>query len=219
MLQQTQATRVVPKYLQFIEEFPNMANLITASNSKILSIWAGLGYNKRALWLKETVKSIGNIDNFPLNPQDLEKYKGIGKYSSNSILIFSYNQNLCAVDVNIKKILLKFKFIQNNSKEKEIYHVAYQLLPKNRSRDWHNAMMDYSALNLKKFKIKNKSKVTPFKGSIRQIRGKVVKMLTQFDMLTIDEIQEEIPAKNLLEILQKLEKEGLIAEENSFYHL
>ena len=105
MLQQTQTSRVLPKYLQFIKEFPKITDLNEATNATILKLWSGLGYNRRALWLKETSQSIGDSNNFPRTPHELQKYKGIGRYTSNSILIFAYNQNLCAVDVNIKKIL------------------------------------------------------------------------------------------------------------------
>ncbi|OLS26867.1 MAG: putative A/G-specific adenine glycosylase YfhQ, partial [Candidatus Heimdallarchaeota archaeon LC_2] len=149
MLQQTQATRVVPKYNLFITEFPEMSELIKASNAKILKLWSGLGYNKRALWLKEITKSIGNINNFPKSPNELTNFKGIGRYTSNSILIFAFNYNLCAVDINIKKTLLNFNFINRNTNENQIYEICKQLLPQDQSSDWHNALMDFGALKLK----------------------------------------------------------------------
>ncbi|MHA2308922.1 MAG: hypothetical protein ACXABJ_06575, partial [Candidatus Heimdallarchaeaceae archaeon] len=88
MLQQTQAPRVVQKYLEFIERFPDMQSLSNSSQSEILILWSGLGYNRRALWLQEAAGEILNLEEFPQTPEQLQKLKGIGPYSARSIPIF-----------------------------------------------------------------------------------------------------------------------------------
>ena len=58
MLQQTQVSRVIPKYLEFLNEFPTLSHLASANKKHLLTIWSGLGYNRRALWLKDAAEII-----------------------------------------------------------------------------------------------------------------------------------------------------------------
>jgi len=82
MLQQTQTKRVIPKYNEFIRQFPNLLSLSEANNKEVLHLWLGLGYNRRALWLKEAAKKIVELGFFPKSPRELKKIKGIGEYTS-----------------------------------------------------------------------------------------------------------------------------------------
>ncbi|MHA1368076.1 MAG: hypothetical protein ACTSP5_16990 [Candidatus Heimdallarchaeota archaeon] len=89
MLQQTQVSRTIEKYLAFIEIFPTFKALADASPADVLTLWSGLGYNRRALWLQEAAKEIFALGEFPKTPDALIKIKGIGPYTSRSILIFA----------------------------------------------------------------------------------------------------------------------------------
>ncbi|NHJ41320.1 MAG: Fe-S cluster assembly protein HesB, partial [Asgard group archaeon] len=145
MLQQTQVTRTIQKYLEFIEHFPTLESLATALPAEVLKVWSGLGYNRRALWLQQAAQQIVNKGSFPETPEELEKLKGIGPYTARSILIFAMNKNLPTVDTNIRRILIAEGFADESTQEKELFQIAEKLVPKGKSRDWHNALMDYGS--------------------------------------------------------------------------
>ena len=79
MLQQTQVARVLPKYKEFMQEFPTLKALAKTPDKKLLKVWQGLGYWKRALGLKNTAKQIirEHAGVFPKDPGMLEKFPGI----------------------------------------------------------------------------------------------------------------------------------------------
>jgi A/G-specific adenine glycosylase len=209
MLQQTQASRVIPKYEMFIKNFPTMEALSKSENKKLFSIWLGLGYNRRAIWLKDAVSQILKNGEFPKKPNDLIKFKGIGLYTSNSISIFAFNSDTVAVDVNIKRVLLNFGFITLETPEKEIYKIMTKLLPKGKSRDWHNALMDFGHAELRHIKLSSKS-YEKFKGSKRETRGKIVKMLTENGPLSQEFIINEFSQNDIDLIIEELIADGLI---------
>jgi A/G-specific adenine glycosylase len=209
MLQQTQVSRVVKKYEEFINTFPTMDKLINSETRTLLAVWLGLGYNRRAIWLKQTVSEIVKRRGFPNDPAELIKFKGIGKYSSNSIAIFAFNLDYVAVDVNIKRVLLHYEFITTQTSEKDIYRIAKELLPKGQSRDWHNALMDFGAINLKHIKFSTK-KYQPYKGSIREIRGDIIKILTRNGPIPHEKLVEHYYHRDIDKIIKELIKDRLI---------
>jgi len=215
MLQQTQAPRVVEKYKMFIERFPDLKSLAIASQSDVLSLWSGLGYNRRALWLQEAAKAILKRGEFPITVPELKKLKGIGPYSSRSILIFAFNLDLATVDTNIRRILIAEGFATETTNEKELLIIAEQLLPKSKSRDWHNALMDYGSIELTSSKtgIKPTSQQDKFKESDREKRGKILKFLLGNKSVTIEELSRitNSSKKQLEPILDKMVKDGLIS--------
>ncbi|NPD90156.1 MAG: Fe-S cluster assembly protein HesB [Asgard group archaeon] len=221
MLQQTQAPRVVQKYLDFITKYPTMENLAEASQVELLRLWSGLGYNRRALWLQEAAREILNRGSFPQVPEELQKLKGIGPYSARSILIFAFNMDIATVDTNIRRILIAEGFAKKTTPEKKLIKTAEQLLPKGKSRDWHNALMDYGSLVLtaRKTSIRPTSQQSKFKGSEREKRGQILKFLLDNRSATIDKISNFLnSSKEQLEpILDKMIKEGLIIKSRDRY--
>ena len=177
MLQQTQVDRVVPKYRAWIRRFPNWRTLAKASPQEVLSLWSGLGYNRRAIHLRDLAKTVvskyrGKI---PDDPNLLVALPGIGPYTANAICIFAFNKDVTTIDTNIRRVLIHELGLRSNVSLKSLKTVATGVLPKGKSRDWHNALMDYAALALPETpRIKPLSKQSPFKGSIRQIRGQLV---------------------------------------------
>ena len=186
MLQQTQVKRVVPKYSAWIKHFPTPKILAQASNHQILTIWQGLGYNRRAIWLKEAAKLID--EDFSWTPENLIKIKGIGAYTSRAIPIFAFNCDLATVDTNIRNVLILEKFIDEVATTKQIWETAKKLLPKGKSRDYHNALMDYgSTLKSYKTQIKRpRNKIEGFLNSSRDFRGRVIKVLVKNRNLSIE---------------------------------
>ena len=103
MLQQTQVERVLPKYILFVKTFPDISSLAEAPTKKILKLWQGLGYNRRALALHASAKSI--VNNFhgeiPSQEHELIKFPGIGKATACAIATFAFNKP--AVFIETKK--------------------------------------------------------------------------------------------------------------------
>ncbi|MEA2070366.1 MAG: Fe-S cluster assembly protein HesB [Asgard group archaeon] len=223
MLQQTQVSRVIDKYKEFLEEFPTLSELANASTAHVLKVWSGLGYNRRALWLLEAAKKIKEKETFPTTIKELRNLKGIGSYTSRSILIFAFNQSIVTIDTNIRRILIAEGFADEDMSEKELLIIAKDLLPRGRSRDWHNALMDYGSLvkTSANTGVKPSSNQKKYQGSDREYRGKIVKYLTQKSSLTKKELLKncKIPKNKIDVVLASLIKDGLIHKKNQKYML
>lgn len=108
MSQQTQLSRVVPKYIAWMEAFPTIEDLAKASVLQVLHFWSGLGYNRRALNMKKAAEKIVQEHNgiFPRIEKELIVLPGIGKYTARAILCFAYDDQIAVVDTNIRKVIL-----------------------------------------------------------------------------------------------------------------
>ena len=216
MLQQTQVSRVVPKFNEFVKTFPTIDSLANADTKHLLQVWSGLGYNRRAIWLKEAAKQIAERGKFPQTAKDLEKLKGIGPYTSRSILIFAFNQNLAAVDTNIRRVLIATGFAEEKTSDKQLQRIADTVLLKGKARDWHNALMDYGSqvLTSSSTGISPTSKQTCYKGSSRQVRGAVIRALTEVNELGLGELMLlldcDLEESALMSIMSQLLVDGLV---------
>ena len=226
MLQQTQVSRVVPKFMEFLEAFPTVESLANSEPKHLLQLWSGLGYNRRAIWLREAARQILEKGEFPQTIRELEQLKGVGPYTSRSILIFAFNKDLAAVDTNIRRVLIASGFAKEGMSDKELQDVADAVLLTGRSRDWHNAMMDYGSqvMTSSSTGISPTSKQTCYEGSSRQIRGAVVRLLTESDELALGDlmlmIDCDIDRSELKSIISQLVLDGLIEEmPNSNYRI
>jgi A/G-specific adenine glycosylase len=137
---------------------------------------------------KVIVQEYGGV--MPRDPAALEKLPGIGRYTARAILIFAFNEPVVTIDTNIRRVLLSEFGLPDSTPVSKIEELAEQLLPKRRSRDWHNALMDYSRLVLPKRlpEIRSGNRQTTFEGSLRQIRGEIVRQLTQRKSVTVESI-------------------------------
>jgi A/G-specific adenine glycosylase len=219
MLQQTQVNRVVPKFKDFMERFPTIDDLANAGIKEVMQIWSGLGYNRRAVWLRDAAKKIVEKGSFPRTIEELTNLKGIGPYTSRSILIFAFNRDISTVDTNIRRVLISAGFVTEVTSKKELQKIAGRLLLKGRSRDWHNALMDYGSkvLTSNSTGISPRTKQTIFEGSTRQLRGEIIKILTFSEPLELQELISQIEMaapnqKQISTVLHKLEKEQLVEQ-------
>lgn len=217
MLQQTQVDRVIPKYTAFLTAFPTLESLAAASPADVLKAWSGLGYNRRALYLQRAAQAIVQRGSFPQTAEELQQLPGIGAYTSRSILIFAFNKDEVTIDTNIRRILIHQFGLPEESSADELRELARKVLPSGRSRDWHNALMDYGALTVtaKSSGIKPLSQQSPFHGSRRQYRGMLLKRLVSGENLTLVRLCKEWQKDNdwVMELLKGLEKEGLVRVE------
>lgn len=213
MLQQTQAERVVGKYLAWLDRFPDVQALADASLKEVLTHWSGLGYNARGARLHRCAKKI--VREFaaviPSSPEELVKLPGIGVYTSRSIPVFADNLDIATVDTNIRRIFIHELGLSETIGPRDLLEIAGEVLPKGRSREWHNALMDYGALRLtgKKTGIPPLSRQSKFEGSKRWYRGKIVKQLVAADSMILEEFTDEYGEK-VVDILAELERDGLV---------
>ncbi|MCH7552226.1 A/G-specific adenine glycosylase, partial [Patescibacteria group bacterium] len=184
MLQQTQVTRVLPKYKEFLKEFPTLNSLAKASDKNLLRTWQGLGYWKRALSLKKTAQIIQKEykGKFPKEPSLLIKLPGVGPYTAGAVACFAFLNKDAFLDTNIRRVYLHFFFPKRkNVSDKEILKVAEKATVSKNSRKWHYALFDYGALVLKDKRINRQSKhyakQSKFEGSFRSFRTKVMRFL------------------------------------------
>ncbi len=112
MLQQTQVSRVVEKYKQFLKLFPTAQALAHAKTADVLKAWAGLGYNRRALFLQKTAQSVVSQykGKFPKDLELLKELPGIGDYTARAILSFAFGEAVPVLDTNHRKFYQRTYF-------------------------------------------------------------------------------------------------------------
>jgi A/G-specific adenine glycosylase len=181
MLQQTQVVRVLPKYQDFLARFPGVSALAASTPAQVLRAWKGMGYNRRALYLRSSaqiiVESYGGI--FPDSEKELVKLPGVGIYTACALLVFAYKQDIAMVDTNIRQIITHYFFDDTPQKPAVVQKVADQLVPKGKSWEWHQALMDFGALQLKQKRPDPSRRATPFKKSNRFYRGRIMDRLRE----------------------------------------
>jgi A/G-specific adenine glycosylase len=201
MLQQTQVSRVIEKYELFLGAFPNIESLAQAQLREVLSVWQGLGYNRRALVLKRLAEIVvSRFDSkIPANVESLTGLPGIGKATAGAICAFAFNQPVVFAETNIRSAFIHHFFPgQTNIKDAEVLHLVAQTLDSRNPRQWYWALMDYGAA-LKKHMVNpgrssaHYQKQSPFKGSNRQIRGMILQTLVQNPKISEHELIEKLP--------------------------
>ncbi|MBA2306884.1 A/G-specific adenine glycosylase [Candidatus Dependentiae bacterium] len=229
MLQQTQVDRVINKYEQFIAAFPTLEQLANARISDVIAVWQGLGYNRRALSLQLLARRVyeeygGEI---PQDPELLTTFKGIGKATAASICAFAFNSPTIFIETNIRSVYIHCFFSgASEVKDNDILPVVEQTVDLNDPRSWYYALMDYGVMLKKKHKNPSRKSAhyvvqSRFEGSDRQVRGLILKLLLERQIMAEDEFFaciERDPERISL-ILAALCKEGFIVENKGFYRL
>ena len=234
MLQQTQTSRVIPYWERWMKLWPGPADLAAASLETVFREWSGLGYNRRAKNLRDCAAVIaekhGGI--VPYIPQELILLPGIGPYTAGAIACFAWNFPAVFMETNIRAALIHFFFHDRTDvKDNELFPILEQSLDHSNPRLWYWALMDYGA-ELKKL-TKNPShksahftKQSRFIGSMRQIRGALIKTLSTRGPQNAASLRKEtentIPMLTDKEYglaLEVLQKEMLVAEEGGVYRI
>ena len=216
MLQQTQVERVVERYKMWVDRWPNWASLAQTDRRAVLSAWSGLGYNRRALYLRDMAGVIVNDygGNMPTSPEELKKLPGIGDYTAHAIAIFAFNAPLVTIDTNIRKVLIHELDLPHDTSPEHLREYARLLLPRGKSREWHNALMDYARMAIRREAgaIKPVSTQSRFEGSRRQIRGEIVRRLTDRTRISIAVLARDMERDedDIRTAALSLETEGLV---------
>jgi A/G-specific adenine glycosylase len=105
MLQQTQVSRVVPRYLAWLERWPTVEELAVATPADVITEWAGMGYNRRAVLLHRCAIAVADMGGFPREPAELQRLPGVGPYTAAAIACFAFGAQVAAPDTNAKRVL------------------------------------------------------------------------------------------------------------------
>jgi len=148
MLQQTQVKTVIPYFKNFVKKVPTLKALSKSSEKKILKLWEGLGYYRRARHLHKTSKIlVKNYKNkIPKDFEEMIKLPGIGEYTANILLALIYNQPRIGIDGNVKRVFLRFfnKRLDNSNEKRKL--LLYKSFSNNRSGDLAEALMEFGAV-------------------------------------------------------------------------
>jgi A/G-specific adenine glycosylase len=230
MLQQTQVDRVIPKYVAFMNRFPDVATLAAAPLGAVLQHWQGLGYNRRAKMLHECAAAVrtnyqGRV---PSIEAELRTLPGIGPYTAAAVLAFAYNIPTSLIETNVRTVYIHH-FFPNQSPvtDSELWPHITATLDTSNPRDWYYALMDYGS-HLKKT-IGNVGRVSSaytrqsqFVGSDRQIRGAILKVLVEHGTLSGKKLHQELAtyeAERVTVQLRRLVNEGMVVQQRNSYAL
>ncbi|CAN5477903.1 hypothetical protein BH09GEM1_BH09GEM1_29240 [soil metagenome] len=157
MLQQTQVSRVVEYYDDFLETFPTLHHVARARPKRVTEAWAGLGYYARARNLHALARLV--TDNgrdaggtLPSDAADLRELPGVGAYTAGAVSSFAYERRAELVDTNVARVLKRVFApdveIKSARGQKQLWAIARELLPRTGKATWtHNqALMELGAL-------------------------------------------------------------------------
>lgn len=229
MLQQTQVARVIPKFEAFIRRFPNEKALAAASLAEVLQLWQGLGYNRRAKYLHDSAKMIVNTLNgvWPTTERELRTLPGVGVNTAGALRAYSFNQPSVFIETNVRTVYFHHFFpdITAPVTDNQLRDLVAATVSPDRPRQWYWALMDYGT-ELKAQGVRNISqshhykKQSPLKGSVREMRGRIVAALGTRGALSetalfaaVDGDDRFAPARD------GLLRDGLITQHHETLHL
>lgn len=227
MLQQTQVERVIPKFQAFMVSFPTVQDLASATLEQVLQHWSGLGYNRRAQYLWRAARMV--VDDFagvfPDSFKTLVLLPGVGKNTAGALLAYSFNQPVAYIETNVRTVYF-YHFFENQDMvtDAELLEVVEETVDREHPREWYWALMDYGAFLKKQGAGQNNKsahykKQAPLKGSLREVRGQIIKQLTKGDA-SEEALRESIAADQRFEpALEGLLSDGLIARTDQQLHL
>ncbi len=234
MLQQTQVGRVIPKYEQFLARFPDVQSLAAAPLADVLVAWSGLGYNRRAKFLWQAARMVVDdfAGTFPETVGELVKLPGIGINTAGAIAAYAFDRPVTFIETNVRTVLIHHFFAdQDDITDKQLLPLLQQIMdnivadaiPERSSRTWHWALMDYGTYlkqtvgNMNR-QSKTYAKQSTFNGSKRQIRGQVLRLLSE-GAQTLDALQKNVADDRLDAVLRDLIQEEFITYKDERYHL
>lgn len=231
MLQQTQVSRVLPKYEAFLLHFPTIEALAAAPLSEVLRLWQGLGYNRRARFLQQAAKVavVRLAGNLPPDYATLRALPGVGDYTAKAVLAFAYNQPVVLIETNVRTVFLHHYFPDNEgvSDAQLLPHMA-RTLPRTRAREWYAALMDYGSYLKTRYpnpsrRSREHTVQSRFAGSDRQLRGRIIALCVGHPAgVTLRRCYKEIASateERLGTQLERLCLEGLLVRRGRRYIL
>jgi A/G-specific adenine glycosylase len=147
MLQQTQASRVAERFPAFMDRFRTAASLAAASEAEVLAAWSGLGYNRRALALRQAAATV-TASGWPREVADLERLPGIGPYTARAVASLAFEEPIGVVDTNVRRWLVRRFGLSPEAGLRELQALADALARAGDPADaapWTHATMEFGA--------------------------------------------------------------------------
>lgn len=229
MLQQTQAERVVGKYERFIEEFPDFQMIADAPLVHVVESWSGLGYNRRAIYLQNTARRIVNEygGELPSDPEVLETLPGIGHATAREIAAFAFRKPVVFIETNIRRVFIHFFFHDREGiHDRDILPLVEQTLERDDPRNWYYALFDYGVMLKRTLPNPNRrsahyQKQSQFEGSNRQLRGKILRLITAHPGISAEEIVKllETDRDRIEQNIARMIAEGFLLDKSGRYSI
>jgi A/G-specific adenine glycosylase len=143
MAQQTQMSRVLPSYERFIAAFPTLDALASASRADVIRVWAGMGYNQRAVRLHEAARTIV-ARGWPRAASQLARIDGIGPFTAAIVASFAFGEPAACVDTNVRRVLGRITG-DETAAPRAWQAIADGWLAQDDPARWNQALMDYGA--------------------------------------------------------------------------
>ena len=230
MLQQTQVSRVMGRWEQWLETFPTIADLASAPLPPVLELWQGMGYNRRALNLKRCAEEVVAMHDgvVPSDKKALLALPGIGPSTSAGVRIFAFRQPDMYLETNVRAVFIHELFPGRESvADKELVSLVEATCPQDaRVRAWYYALLDYGAYLKKTMpnptrRSKHYTRQSKFEGSHRQKRAYLLRRVID-DALSTEDLardlaqserasgRQEPSVEEVRAILDDLEREGFV---------
>jgi len=226
MLQQTQVARVEGYYGRFIDAFPGFASLARAKPAGVLKIWSGLGYNRRALLLHRLAQTVVKEykGKLPSDREALESLSGIGKGTSGAIRAFAFNKPEIFIETNIRRVFIHFFFPRAKKvTDRALARYIECTIDLQNPREWYWALMDYGAMLGRSGNNPNRRSAhygtqSPFAGSRRELRGKILRLLLARKKITVRSLIGGVntPESAVHDALASLRREGFIGIKGNY---
>ena len=227
MLQQTQVERVIDKFQEFLEAFPDFNSLAHAPLPRLLKIWQGMGYNRRVLALKALAQKVvaEHRGMLPREPEQLIALPGIGPYTAGAIAAFAFNRPVVFMDTNIRRVYIhEFFHDRDDIHDDEIIPFLERTMDAGHPRKWYNALMDYGTMLKKEHVNPNRrsahyARQSPFENSNRQVRGTILKVLVTESQLSSAQIVKRtgMDSERVKQNLVQLMEEGFIKKKGRLF--
>lgn len=220
MLQQTQVGRVIPKYRAFLDQYPTVRALASTPLGDELRAWNGLGYNRRAKYLHAIAQQIvqEHDGQFSDEVSELVKLPGIGPNTAGAIRVYAYDKPSVFLETNVRTVYIHhFLHDQTDIPDTAIRNYVAETLDLEHPREWYWALVDYGSHlkrtvgNLNRHSA-SYAKQSAFEGSLRQIRGQVIRTLGAGPQ-TAAQLRRTINDERLDIVLDALLREALIKEQ------
>jgi A/G-specific adenine glycosylase len=229
MLQQTQVERVKSKYAEFLTAFPTVFELATASLSDVLQAWQGLGYNRRAIFLKRCAEEIVTFygGHFPRSVAELQSLPGIGPYTARAVAAFAFGIAEPLIETNIRTVFIHFFFHgRDKVSDGEIMPLIAATLDQENPREWYYALMDYGGM-LKQThpnpsrRSSHHTQQSRFEGSNRQLRSRILREVLAHEGITIKQLQSmlSVVPEAVEQNLVALQQEGFLVKRGRGYRI
>jgi A/G-specific adenine glycosylase len=236
MLQQTQASRVVPAYERFIARFPSVTALARAPRSEVVRAWAGLGYNRRAVNISESARKVvrDHRGRIPAARQDLVRLPGVGPYTAAAVASMAFGEPVAAVDTNVRRVVARAVLGLDgvDAPASEVRRAAESWLDPRDPGGFNQALMDLGrevCRPLPRCEVcplaggcrYRRARLVPaparrpqpaFAGSSRQVRGRVVGALRARPSASLAGLAREagVSLSRVAEVVRALTADGIV---------